>query len=175
MLLQTVLIKLRFLFSFRCFLFSFQRKRDLSVHNEESQWILSLVSRNFIQLGDYCSNKNVIDDSFLRQWFDIALQVILTCVPFTFTVYIVDSWPFGLVLCKVSECAKDISIGVSVFTLTALSADRFFAIVDPMRKLHASGTSFDFPFSHHSEIEIFAMKSKSTENVRKLKRLFYLF
>ncbi|XP_017893380.1 neuropeptide CCHamide-1 receptor-like [Ceratina calcarata] len=68
------------------------------------------------------------------------LLVIVTCVPFTFTVYILDSWPFGLLLCKVSECAKDISIGVSVFTLTALSADRFFAIVDPMRKLHATGT-----------------------------------
>ncbi|XP_053983745.1 neuropeptide CCHamide-1 receptor-like [Hylaeus volcanicus] len=68
------------------------------------------------------------------------LLVIVTCVPFTFTVYILDSWPFGLVLCKVSECFKDISIGVSVFTLTALSADRFFAIVDPMRKLHATGT-----------------------------------
>lgn len=37
-----------------------------------------------------------------------------------------------------SETTKDISIGVTVFTLTALSADRFFAIVDPMRKLHAS-------------------------------------
>lgn len=69
------------------------------------------------------------------------LLVILTCVPFTFTVYIVDSWPFGLILCKISECAKDVSIGVSVFTLTALSADRFFAIVDPMRKLHATGGS----------------------------------
>lgn len=68
------------------------------------------------------------------------LLVIMTCVPFTFTVYILDSWPFGLVLCKVSECAKDISIGVSVFTLTALSADRFFAIVDPMRKFHTTGT-----------------------------------
>ncbi|KAJ8687387.1 hypothetical protein QAD02_023181, partial [Eretmocerus hayati] len=65
--------------------------------------------------------------------------VLLTCVPFTFTVYVVESWPFGPILCKVSECAKDISIGVSVFTLTALSADRFFAIVDPMRKLHATG------------------------------------
>ncbi|KAG7206715.1 hypothetical protein KM043_000388 [Ampulex compressa] len=68
------------------------------------------------------------------------LLVIVTCVPFTFTVYILDSWPFGLLLCKVSECAKDISIGVSVFTLTALSADRFFAIVDPMRKLHVTGS-----------------------------------
>ncbi|XP_029660843.1 neuropeptide CCHamide-1 receptor-like [Formica exsecta] len=68
------------------------------------------------------------------------LLVIVTCVPFTFTVYILDSWPFGLLLCKLSECAKDISIGVSVFTLTALSADRFFAIVDPMRKLHVTGS-----------------------------------
>ncbi|XP_015432297.1 PREDICTED: neuropeptide CCHamide-1 receptor-like [Dufourea novaeangliae] len=68
------------------------------------------------------------------------LLVIMTSVPFTFTVYILDSWPFGLVLCKVSESVKDISVGVSVFTLTALSADRFFAIVDPMRKLHTTGT-----------------------------------
>ncbi|XP_076679256.1 neuropeptide CCHamide-1 receptor-like isoform X2 [Andrena cerasifolii] len=67
------------------------------------------------------------------------LLVIVTCVPFTSTAYILDSWPFGLVMCKVSECVKDISVGVSVFTLTALSADRFFAIVDPMRKLHATG------------------------------------
>lgn len=50
----------------------------------------------------------------------------------------VPSWPYGLTICKVSETTKDISIGVTVFTLTALSADRFFAIVDPMRKLHAS-------------------------------------
>ncbi|KAG5318077.1 CCH1R protein, partial [Pseudoatta argentina] len=68
------------------------------------------------------------------------LLVIITCVPFTFTVYVLDSWPFGLLVCKFSECAKDISVGVSVFTLTALSADRFFAIVDPMRKLHVAGS-----------------------------------
>ncbi|XP_050523750.1 MOXD1 homolog 1-like isoform X2 [Daktulosphaira vitifoliae] len=50
----------------------------------------------------------------------------------------VPSWPYGLIVCKLSEAIKDISIGVSVFTLTALSADRYFAIVNPMRKLHAS-------------------------------------
>ncbi|GFG34895.1 hypothetical protein Cfor_07356, partial [Coptotermes formosanus] len=67
------------------------------------------------------------------------LLVIVTCVPFTSTVYTFESWPYGDLICKVSECMKDISIGVSVFTLTALSADRFFAIVDPMRKLHTAG------------------------------------
>ncbi|XP_046675192.1 neuropeptide CCHamide-1 receptor-like [Homalodisca vitripennis] len=62
------------------------------------------------------------------------LLVIVSCVPFTSTIYTVPNWPFGEFVCKLSETTKDISIGVSVFTLTALSADRFFAIVDPIRK-----------------------------------------
>ncbi|XP_031787644.1 neuropeptide CCHamide-1 receptor isoform X2 [Nasonia vitripennis] len=85
------------------------------------------------------SNMRNVPNTYVLSLAIGDLLVILTCVPFTFTVYVLDSWPFGLMLCKVSECAKDISIGVSVFTLTALSADRFFAIVDPMRKLHATG------------------------------------
>ncbi|XP_067628790.1 neuropeptide CCHamide-1 receptor [Eurosta solidaginis] len=67
------------------------------------------------------------------------LLVILTTVPLTSTVYTVDSWPWGSFLCTFSEFMKDVSIGVSVFTLTALSGDRYFAIVDPLRKFHAHG------------------------------------
>ncbi|XP_017477288.1 PREDICTED: neuropeptide CCHamide-1 receptor-like isoform X1 [Rhagoletis zephyria] len=67
------------------------------------------------------------------------LLVILTTVPLTSTVYTVDSWPWGSFLCTLSEFFKDVSIGVSVFTLTALSGDRYFAIVDPLRKFHAHG------------------------------------
>ncbi|XP_046405979.1 neuropeptide CCHamide-2 receptor-like [Ischnura elegans] len=68
------------------------------------------------------------------------LLVILTCVPFTSTVYTVESWPYGELICKLSECVKDVSIGVSVFTLTALSAERYCAIVNPMRR-HAGHLS----------------------------------
>ncbi|KAL0275187.1 UNVERIFIED_CONTAM: hypothetical protein PYX00_003127 [Menopon gallinae] len=67
------------------------------------------------------------------------LFVILTCVPFTSTVYTVESWPYGDAICKISEWTKDVSIGVSVFTLTALSAERYCAIVNPMRRHAASG------------------------------------
>ncbi|XP_050299028.1 neuropeptide CCHamide-1 receptor [Anthonomus grandis grandis] len=73
--------------------------------------------------------------------FSLALAdllVIITSVPFTSIIYTVESWPWGELICKISETAKDISIGVSVFTLTALSADRFFAIVDPLKKFHTS-------------------------------------
>ncbi|BFG05040.1 neuropeptide CCHamide-1 receptor [Drosophila madeirensis] len=67
------------------------------------------------------------------------LLVIITTVPLASTVYTVEYWPYGSFLCSVSEFMKDVSIGVSVFTLTALSGDRYFAIVDPLRKFHAHG------------------------------------
>uniref|UniRef100_A0A182FTD1 G-protein coupled receptors family 1 profile domain-containing protein n=1 Tax=Anopheles albimanus TaxID=7167 RepID=A0A182FTD1_ANOAL len=67
------------------------------------------------------------------------LLLIVTTVPFTSIIYTVDSWPWGSLLCTSSEFIKDVSIGVSVFTLVALSGDRFFAIVDPLRKFHAHG------------------------------------
>lgn len=62
------------------------------------------------------------------------LLLILTSVPFTSTVYTFDSWPYGETICKISEATKDISVGVSVFTLTALSAERYCAISNPIRR-----------------------------------------
>ncbi|XP_034477392.1 neuropeptide CCHamide-2 receptor [Drosophila innubila] len=63
------------------------------------------------------------------------LLVILVCVPVATIVYTLESWPFERNMCRIVEFFKDISIGVSVFTLTALSAERYCAIVNPLRKL----------------------------------------
>ena len=60
------------------------------------------------------------------------LCVIFSCVPFTGTVYTIESWPFGELICKVVEFVKETSIGVSVFTLTIMSIDRYYAIVKPL-------------------------------------------
>ncbi|KAH9645328.1 hypothetical protein HF086_010292, partial [Spodoptera exigua] len=70
--------------------------------------------------------------------FSLALAdllVILICVPFVSIIYTVESWPWGEAICRISEAGKDVSIGVSVFTLTALSAERYCAIVNPFRRL----------------------------------------
>ncbi|KAH8355017.1 hypothetical protein KR093_004019 [Drosophila rubida] len=63
------------------------------------------------------------------------LLVIVVCVPVATIVYTLESWPFELNMCRIVEFFKDISIGVSVFTLTALSGERYCAIVNPLRKL----------------------------------------
>lgn len=55
------------------------------------------------------------------------LIVILGTVPFVGTIYTVESWPHGLMVCKASEFIRDVSIGVSVMTLSAMSVDRYKA------------------------------------------------
>ncbi|KAL1489190.1 hypothetical protein ABEB36_014123 [Hypothenemus hampei] len=69
--------------------------------------------------------------------FSLALAdllVIVTCVPFTSVLYTVEKYPWDEVVCKLSEFVMDVSIGVSVFTLTALSVERYTAIVNPLKK-----------------------------------------
>jgi bombesin receptor subtype-3 len=67
--------------------------------------------------------------------------VILICVPLHGLIYVYDSWPWdgelGEILCRGSEYAKDISIGVSIFTIVALATDRYQGIVNPLKKLQA--------------------------------------
>jgi len=64
------------------------------------------------------------------------LLLILFTVPFMSTVYTFQSWPFGEVICKLGEFTISLSLGVSVFTLTALSAERYMVIVHPMSAVH---------------------------------------
>ncbi|XP_069128562.1 neuropeptide CCHamide-1 receptor-like [Argopecten irradians] len=62
------------------------------------------------------------------------LLLLLMSAPFTATVFSLVSYPFGDLICKMNEYLQTLSAGVSVFTLTALSGDRYVAIVYPMSK-----------------------------------------
>uniref|UniRef100_A0A8C6UQG6 Gastrin-releasing peptide receptor n=1 Tax=Neogobius melanostomus TaxID=47308 RepID=A0A8C6UQG6_9GOBI len=55
--------------------------------------------------------------------------------------YLSDEWLFGRAGCKVIPFIQLTSVGVSVFTLTALSADRYRAIVKPLDIQTPSSTS----------------------------------
>ncbi|XP_005747261.1 gastrin-releasing peptide receptor-like [Pundamilia nyererei] len=60
------------------------------------------------------------------------LLLLVTCAPVDASRYLVDEWLFGRVGCKLIPFIQLTSVGVSVFTLTALSADRYKAIVNPL-------------------------------------------
>ncbi|MGH0186750.1 UNVERIFIED_CONTAM: hypothetical protein FKN15_022729 [Acipenser sinensis] len=52
------------------------------------------------------------------------LLLLLTCVPVDASRYFADTWLFGRAGCKIISFIQLASVGVSVFTLTVLSADR---------------------------------------------------
>ncbi|KAM8788437.1 neuromedin-B receptor [Rhynchonycteris naso] len=91
-------------------------------------------------LGNIMLVKVFITNSAMRSAPNIFISnlaagdvlLLLTCVPVDASRYFFDEWMFGKVGCKLIPVIQLTSVGVSVFTLTALSADRYRAIVNPM-------------------------------------------
>ncbi|XP_007957826.1 galanin receptor type 2 [Orycteropus afer afer] len=68
------------------------------------------------------------------------LCFIVCCVPFQATVYTLDGWVFGWVLCKAVHFLIFLTMHASSFTLAAVSLDRYLAIRYPLhsRELRTS-------------------------------------
>ncbi|XP_012231185.2 tachykinin-like peptides receptor 99D isoform X2 [Linepithema humile] len=54
-------------------------------------------------------------------------------VIFNYTYMLNSHWPFGTLYCKISQFIAVLTICASVFTLMAISIDRYMAIVNPLR------------------------------------------
>lgn len=60
------------------------------------------------------------------------LMSSLNCV-FNFIFLLNNDWPFGDLYCTVNNFIANLSVASSVFTLVAISLDRYIAIVKPLR------------------------------------------
>lgn len=57
------------------------------------------------------------------------LLFLLFCVPFHATIYTLPEWVFGAFLCRFGHYFSTVSMLVSIFTLVAMSVDRYIAVV----------------------------------------------
>lgn len=57
------------------------------------------------------------------------LSYLLFCIPFQSTVYMLPTWNLGAFICKFIHYFFTVSMLVSIFTLSAMSVDRYIAIV----------------------------------------------
>lgn len=63
---------------------------------------------------------------------DILMAVL--CIPLTFIAnLVINSWPFGETMCPIVSFIQVVAVFMSSFTLVAISFDRYFAIVHPLR------------------------------------------
>ncbi|NWU14138.1 OPRK protein, partial [Cephalopterus ornatus] len=69
--------------------------------------------------------------------FNLAMAdaLVTTTMPFQSTEYLMNSWPFGDVLCKIVVSIDYYNMFTSIFTLTMMSVDRYIAVCHPVKAL----------------------------------------
>ncbi|XP_044541269.1 kiSS-1 receptor [Gracilinanus agilis] len=60
---------------------------------------------------------------------------LVCCVPFTAMLYPLPSWVFGEFMCKFVSYIQQVSVQATCVTLTAMSVDRWYVTVFPLRSL----------------------------------------
>ncbi|KAM7405923.1 hypothetical protein PAMP_000336 [Pampus punctatissimus] len=95
--------------------------------------VLGLIG-NITLITTFCSAKSIrnVPNLFMSSLALGDVLLLVTCAPVDASRYLSEEWLFGRVGCKVIPFIQLTSVGVSVFTLTALSADRYRAIVKPL-------------------------------------------
>lgn len=69
--------------------------------------------------------------------FNLALAdaLVTTTMPFQSADYLLNSWPFGEIVCKVFISIDYYNMFTSIFTLTMMSVDRYVAVCHPVKAL----------------------------------------
>ncbi|XP_075389230.1 galanin receptor type 1 [Tenrec ecaudatus] len=89
--------------------------------------VITVLVRN--QRGKPRSTTNL----FILNLSVADLAYLLICVPVQATLYTLPTWVLGAFICKFSHYFFTVSMLVSIFTLTAMSVDRYVAIVHSRR------------------------------------------
>lgn len=69
--------------------------------------------------------------------FNLALAdaLVTSTLPFQSVNYLMGTWPFGDILCKIIMSIDYYNMFTSIFTLTMMSVDRYIAVCHPVKAL----------------------------------------
>ncbi|KAK3091209.1 hypothetical protein FSP39_017983 [Pinctada imbricata] len=96
-------------------------------------FILGIVG-NFLVCYAVWKNSHLrtVTNYFLVNLSTADLMVILLCLPPTLIHDALESWFLGLAMCKIVAYFQNVSVLVSVLTLTAIAIERYTAICHPL-------------------------------------------
>ncbi|XP_046355436.2 orexin receptor type 2-like isoform X1 [Haliotis rufescens] len=113
------------------------------IYPKPHEWIFTIlyvlvfifgVSGNFLVCFAVWRNRllRTTTNYFLVNLAVADFLVIVLCLPPSYTQSIWETWFLGNAMCKVVEYYQEVTVVVSVLTLTAISIERWFAICHPL-------------------------------------------
>ncbi|XP_041478034.1 G-protein coupled receptor 54-like [Lytechinus variegatus] len=98
---------------------------------------LAGLAGNFVVIYTiYCHTKNrTVTSYYILNLALTDIAFLLCCAPFTASVYATPTWLFGRFMCKFVFYMMQVSAQATCITLTAMSVDRYQAIVYPLKSL----------------------------------------
>nr|XP_019565640.2 RYamide receptor-like [Aedes albopictus] len=77
---------------------------------------------------------NTVTNLFIANLALGDMLMTIFCIPFSFvSIFVLQYWPFGAVICRIVNYSQAISVLVSAYTMIAISADRYLAIMWPFK------------------------------------------
>ncbi|XP_010875838.2 prolactin releasing hormone receptor 2b [Esox lucius] len=95
------------------------------------------VFGNYLLLYVICRNRKMhnVTNFFIGNLAFSDMLMCATCVPFTLAyAFNPRGWVFGRFMCYLVFLIQPVTVYVSVFTLTAIAVDRYYATVHPLKK-----------------------------------------
>nr|XP_031294046.1 kiSS-1 receptor [Camelus dromedarius] len=99
--------------------------------------LLGLVGNSLV-IFVICRHKQMrtVTNFYIANLAATDLTFLLCCVPFTALLYPLPAWVLGDFMCKFLNYIQQVSVQATCATLTAMSVDRWYVTVFPLRALH---------------------------------------
>ncbi|XP_072515351.1 prolactin releasing hormone receptor 2b [Salminus brasiliensis] len=99
--------------------------------------VLVGVFGNYLLIYVICRSRKMhsVTNVFIGNLAFSDMLMCVTCVPFTLAyAFNPHGWAFGRFMCYLVFLVQPVTVYVSVFTLTAIAVDRYYATVHPLKK-----------------------------------------
>nr|XP_038935863.1 kiSS-1 receptor isoform X2 [Rattus norvegicus] len=99
--------------------------------------LLGLVGNSLV-IFVICRHKHMqtVTNFYIANLAATDVTFLLCCVPFTALLYPLPTWVLGDFMCKFVNYIQQVSVQATCATLTAMSVDRWYVTVFPLRALH---------------------------------------
>uniref|UniRef100_A0A8C5KR74 KiSS-1 receptor n=1 Tax=Jaculus jaculus TaxID=51337 RepID=A0A8C5KR74_JACJA len=99
--------------------------------------LLGLVGNSLV-IYVICRHKHMrtVTNFYIANLAATDVTFLLCCVPFTALLYPLPAWVLGEFMCKFVNYIQQVSVQATCATLTAMSVDRWYVTVFPLRALH---------------------------------------